>query len=351
MKRWLFLTFIFGFIGLPGTMFLVNTLEATNEVHVTALVKDPNEVAETPSVVTTNGGGGGGGAGSNSQTNESSSDEAESSGDSADETDPDVDSETPVPQPEEDTKPTEDTKTSPAPVPTPQAAIYFGGYAFPDASVIFTVDGDAVFTVTADGDGYFEGAYDALDLGEHIFSFQAQSYDDNESRLVSYAYTVQNESPLYISSILLPPIFASTDEGQGLGGVAIPGAEIQVYGVSQGTQELVTLDTIQVNDDGTYSYDVDLKAGAYSQYYVACTFEGQECGYSGIVPVQLVGGTYEIPSNVFADFTKDIKVDFVDFSFMRAAYLSGQSILFYDLDEDGALTIKDFSLLDYQWTQ
>jgi hypothetical protein len=64
-----------------------------------------------------------------------------------------------------------------------------------------------------------------------------------------------------------------------------------------------------------------------------------------------VGGLYEIPGNVFADFTADIKVNFVDFSFMRAAYLSGESILFYDLDEDGVLTLKDFSLLDYQWTQ
>ena len=99
------------------------------------------------------------------------------------------------------------------------------------------------------------------------------------------------------------------------------------------------------------TYEVDLKEGAYSQYYVSCSYEGQGCGYSGIVPIQVIGDTYEIPSNIFADFTQDVEVNFIDFSFMRSAFLSSQSILFYDLDEDGDLTLKDFSLLDYQWTR
>jgi hypothetical protein len=128
-----------------------------------------------------------------------------------------------VPQPDEDTKSTQEIKPTPDSTPDPRAAVYFGGYTFPSAVVIFTVDGETVFTVSADSEGYFEGSYDELDLGEHIFSFQAQSYDEQESRLVSYSYSVQNESPLYISTVLLPPIFASTDEGQGIGGVAIPG--------------------------------------------------------------------------------------------------------------------------------
>jgi hypothetical protein len=73
MKRWLFLTFIVGLIGLPGTMFLVNTLEATNEVHVTALVRDPNTIEETAVVTSTSGGGGAASSGSSSNEETSGS--------------------------------------------------------------------------------------------------------------------------------------------------------------------------------------------------------------------------------------------------------------------------------------
>lgn len=352
MKRWLLLTFIFGLIGLPGTLFLVNTLEVSNQVHVTALVEESGgtEIAEVSS---SSGSGGGlnGQAAEFSDNQESdevdnlnaNSDENES--DSKDEEDGSI-----VDEPDELEESDEEAEEEVI-APEPQAALYFGGYAFPNAQIIFTLDGEATYTFSADSEGYFEGSFGALTMGEHIFSFQAASYEDKESRLISYAYTVVNESPLYITSILLPPIFGSVENGQGLGGVAIPGSEIQVYGVSQSDQKLVELETIQVNEDGTYKYEVDLKDGAYSQYYVACSFQGQECGYSGIIPVQVVGGFYEIPSNVFADFTNDIQVNFVDFSFMRAAFLSDKDILFYDLDEDGELTVKDFSLLDYQWTQ
>ena len=319
MKRWLLLTFAFAFIGLPGTLLLVNTLEVSNQVHVTALVGDPNEPVNSPTVITTSGGGGGSDNGTIA-----------------------VNIPTTVDQPNEDTSSTEQEL---------QTVIYFGGYAFPNAEVTFTLDVDFSFTVSANDEGYFEGSYDELYMGEHIFTFQALSYEGEESRLVSYAYNVQNEAALYISSVLLPPIFGSNQGGDGLSGVAIPGSEIQVFGVSQGSQALVGLETIQVGSDGTYAYEVDLKEGAYSQYYVSCSYEGQGCGYSGIVPIQVIGDTYEIPSNIFADFTQDVEVNFIDFSFMRSAFLSSQSILFYDLDEDGDLTLKDFSLLDYQWTR
>lgn len=352
MKRWLLLTFIFGLIGLPGTLFLVNTLEVSNQVHVTALVeeRESSQISEISSVSESGGGlnGQAGESSDNQESDEVDSFDANSDENESDSTDEEDGLTIDEPDELEESDEKEDETTI---VPEPQAAIYFGGYAFPNAQVVFTLDGEASYTFYADSEGYFEGSFGDLTMGQHIFSFQAESFEGKESRLVSYAYTVVSESPLYISSILLPPIFGSVENGQGLGGVAIPGSEIQVYGVSQSDQKLVELETIQVNEDGTYKYEVDLKDGAYSQYYVACSFQGQECGYSGIIPVQVVGGIYEIPSNVFADFTNDIQVNFVDFSFMRAAFLSDKNILFYDLDEDGDLTVKDFSLLDYQWTQ
>lgn len=360
MKRWIFLTAIFAILGLPGTMFLVSTLEVSNDVHITATVQGPeSDNSENSSVVSSGGGGGWGGrnSGSGSSQNDDEDDEDQNTDDvNFDETDSsEANSDEELQIEESVTEDDADEKieepSSPEPKKDPEALIYFGGYAFPNAVISFTLDGEPMFTVNADADGYFEGNYDSLPLGEHIFTFQAEDYEEVTTRTVSYAYNVVNESPLYISSILLPPLFEPAENGTGMNGLSIPGAEIQVFGVTQNGQELVEVETIIVNADGTYSYELDLKDGAFNQYYVSCTYKEKECGYSGIIQVQIVDGSYEIPSNVFADFTKDVAVNFVDFSFMRAAFLNKANLLFYDLDEDGALTLKDFSLLNYQWTQ
>lgn len=361
MKRWLFLTVIFGLLSLPGTMFLVSTLELSNEVHITATVEGPESESgggSSNSIVPSSGGGGGGGqtSGATSQND----DKDEKNDDEIDEIDEeneedsgndesDDDGQSGAPSLEEDSE--EKVEETPVPEEDPKTVLVFGGYAFPNAVVTFTLDGEAIFSVEADSEGYFEASYDELTFGEHVFTFQAESYEDEQTRTVSYAYTVVNESPLYISSILLPPLFEPVDNGTSLGGLSIPGAEIQVFGVTQDGKTLIEVETIIVNEDGTYFYDLDLKDGAFNQYYVSCMYKGEECGYSGIIPVQIVDGVYEIPSNVFADFTQDVEVNFVDFSFMRAAFLSNANLLFYDLDEDGSLTMKDFSLLNYQWTQ
>lgn len=354
MKRWLLVFSALTLLGLPGTLFLANLLEVSNEVHITATVEDPNAAPSDSSAVVSNSSGQGGGSGASSnQSSSTNEDEEDGSNQSEEGSSGQTQGSQAGESESNDTiseTPSTDS-TDAEELEEPMATLYFGGYAFPNASVQFSIDGTHVSTLTADEDGYFEGSYSELVFGGHIFSFQAESYAGDESRLVSYSYTVQNESPIYISSILLPPIFTPADSGEGLAGVAIPGAEIEVYGVEQNGSGLVLLETIHVPDDGAYSYEVDLKTKAYDQYYVACTFKGQACGYSGIIQVQNIGANNAVPTNVFADFTNDVEVNFVDFSFMRAAFLSDVSILFYDLDEDGALTIKDFSLLNYQWTQ
>lgn len=362
MKSWLLALLAFVLLGIPGTMFVANVLTATNEVNITAVVEDPNALVEeeTPVVVPviTDGGNGSGGSGrgGSDQDSDSGSDSDSESIESSEGISDQTNASSSV---EGSSSGGSSSPTSSAPVSAPEsveeqaleASIFFGGYAFPNATVRFSIDGNSAVTAMADGAGYFQGSFSGVHLGDHIFSFQAADYSGEESRLVSYSYTVQNESPLYISSIFLPPIFAPASSGDTLTGVSIPGSEILVYGVSQMAQDLVLLDTIQVPEDGSYSYAVDLKSEGFDQYYVACNFKGKACGFSGIIPVQNIGVGDEIPTNIFADFTNDISVNFVDFSFMRAAFLSDVSILFYDLDEDGELTVKDFSLLNYHWTQ
>lgn len=356
MKRWLLVLSALTLLGVPGTLFVANVLDVSNEVHITATVEDPNAIPEEEpnSVVptSTSGGGGGGGNGSNSNS-QSAAGEEETDEESQPDSTPDssVPTDSSIADEQGDQASQNSTEEADEVEEEERAIIYFGGYAFPNATIQFSLDGGVVLTAVADDTGYFEGNYSGLALGDHVFSFQAKDYKGDESRLVSYSYTVQSASPLYASSILLPPIFAPGNNGDALNGVAIPGAQIEVYGVTQSGQELVLLQTIDVPSDGSYKYEVDLKSEGYDQYYVACSFKGNSCGFSGVVPVQNVSANFEVPGNVFADFTNDVEVNFVDFSFMRAAFLSEVSILFYDLDEDGELTLKDFSLLNYQWTQ
>lgn len=354
MKRWLFLTVVFGLIGLPGTMFLVSTLEVSNDVHITATVRSlESESSASSGTPDTAGGRNSGTRSSQSEEDEEDEDSGEEDLDEEEDNNQDDANEASGDEGDAGSNETQEQASAPEPIleEERETIVIFGGYAFPNAMVTFTLDGEVVLTIDADEEGYFEGNYDELAFGEHVFTFQAEDYNDAQTRTVSYAYTVINESPLYISSILLPPLFEPAENGTDLEGLSIPGAEIQVFGVTQDGQDLIEVESIIVDEDGTYSYELNLKDGAFNQYYVSCTYEGKECGYSGIIPVQIVDGAYEIPSNVFADFTQDVEVNFVDFSFMRAAFLSKANLLFYDLDEDGELTLKDFSLLNYQWTQ
>lgn len=363
MKWWLSILALFVLASVPAAYLYADVLIGTNQVTITAEVVDlgasaPATESNTPSSTTSSGGGSGSGIW-HFITSFFGDDSGTVSGNSNTSTDGTSDNGTNASGISEAGSSTETTATDSTNTealaseipPVPTTSVRFGGYTFPNAIVTFTLDGATAYTIQADADGYFEGAYSAVEEGEHAFTFQAQDYADQSSRLTSYVYTVLPDSPVYIAPILLPPIFGFSSTGE-LSGTAIPGSTVQVYGVDTATQDLFPVNRVEVSADGTFSYDIDLKNfPLYDQYYVSCEYEGKSCGYSGIIQVQAVGESASAPTEIFADFTQDVRVNYVDFSFMRAAFLNHKNLLLYDLNQDGKIDLQDFSLLNYQWTQ
>ena len=362
MKNWLATLLAFLVLVVPSAYLLTDVMSASNSVHITAIVPEPSTPTEIPpsSSVTSSGsstGSSGGGAFS-SNTEASSSEASSESTSDANTAENDTGGDSggvsaggSSTSSNNTTGVIENTPSTPPPaLPPPTAVVRYGGYTFPNATVTFSLNGVFVTTLQADATGYFVGS-SSVPVGDAIFTFQASDMLGNDSRLTSYAYTVQNESPVIISSIVLPPLFDVSPAGD-LSGVAIPGAEIVVYGMSDGDQELHPLSTITVNGDGTYTYDFDFKKDlSYDRYYVACSWEGVDCGTSGIVQVQMVGESNKFIGEVLADFTEDIEVNYVDFAFMRNAFLKDPYNPVYDLNQDGVVNLADFSLLNYQWSQ
>lgn len=354
MKLWfVLLSLLFIFIA-PAVYLFADTLSISNEVHITATV--PELESESSSNVSSGSGGGGSWGGQiinirdDEKGDEKDEEEEEADdieGDGGSEPEPDIAPETGIVVDDKEEK-EEEVLDEPAEPDTTN--IYFGGYSFPDATISYSLNGDVISTIQADTSGYFEGIYPSVEAGENTFSFQAENYEGDESHLVSYAYTVQTTSPVYISGIVLPPILDVSSEGD-LEGIAIPGSEIQIFGVDLSDQSLHIVNTISVNPDGTYAIEFDLRdPTVYDQYYVGCEWKGLDCGFSQVVEVQMVGDSYKFVGEVFADFTQDVEVNFVDFAFIRAAFLSGKNNPVYDLNKDGTINLVDFSLLNYQWT-
>lgn len=351
MKLWfVLLSLLFIFVA-PAVYLFTDTLSASNEVHITATV--PELESESSSNVSSDGGGGGSWSGQiinvrDDEEVEEEDEDGEEETEEGEENEPEPDNapETDVVTDDEEVE--EEALDEPA-EPT-STNVYFGGYSFPNATISYSLNGEVISTIQADATGYFEGVYASVEAGENTFSFQAENYEGDESHLVSYAYTVQTASPVYISGVVLPPILDVSSEGD-LEGIAIPGSEIQIYGVDLSDQSLHVVNTISVNPDGTYAIEFDLRdPTVYDQYYVGCEWEGLDCGFSQVIEVQMVGDSYKFVGEVFADFTQDVEVNFVDFAFIRAAFLSGKNNPVYDLNKDGTIDLVDFSLLNYQWT-
>lgn len=346
--------FVLGILmSVPSYYLYTSVLEGSNEVHVTAIVPDNSSSSDTES---SNSSGswtqifnGINSGNNNGPQTDDLSDGTESS------TGPGAGSESStqvaVTDPDAEIGSTDSLKTNEEILPpTPQTSVHFGGYSFPGAQVTFTLNGDESLVIQADEKGYFEGEVNEVFLGENVFTFVAEGYEGNSSNLVSYNYTIQNESPVYIPYILLPPVIYITGAGA-LEGIAIPGSTLDVYGVSTQDQSLVIVDTVQVDADGNFNIEFDLgQALPYEQFYLSCELENAECGYSNVIHVQTVGSTSRFIEEVFADFTKDIQVNFIDFAFMREAFLKNNPNILYDLNQDGVLDLEDFSLLNYQWT-
>ncbi len=334
-------------LALPPAYFLASVLQSSNDVYITAVVPDSNSDEGTSS----SGGGAGGGRPPNSTQGSQgggmvATDSDETAEDGSTSTEQSSTGETNSESSTSQTGTEVTTKTTPA---APETTVRFGGYAFPNAQVTFTLNGQTS-TLVADEEGYFEGSSSHVPMGENNFSFLAEDYLGNKTSLVTYSYTVQNESPLFISYVLLPPIVYIDETGE-IEGLAIPGSQLQVYGVKGEDQTLETIKTIDVDENGSFSLDFDLSQQfLYDQIYVSCAVESTECGYSGIIQVQTLGTERRFILGTGADFTQDIQVNFIDFAFMRAAFLKGNTSLLYDLNQDGKVDLVDFSLLNYQWT-
>lgn len=343
------LLFVLGLLMfVPSYYLYTSVLEGSNEVHVTAIVPDSSTPPTSESTQGSSGGSwmqvlnGNGDEPSNEESEESVESEIPSSSD--------PNAQVAVTEPGIGDNTVDNVTTESATPPPPQTSVHFGGYSFPGAQVTFTLNGEESLVIQADDEGYFEGEVEAVFLGENVFTFVAEGYEGNTSNLVSYNYTIQNESPVYIPYILLPPVIYITGGGA-LEGIAIPGSTLDVYGVSTKDQSLVIVDTVQVDADGNFNIEFDLgQALPYEQFYLSCELENSECGYSNVIHVQTVGSTSRFIEEVFADFTKDIQVNFIDFAFMREAFLKDNANILYDLNQDGELDLEDFSLLNYQWT-
>lgn len=333
MKRVLIFAALLIIIGIPSYGVYVVSVLNSQEVHITAIVPESNTVASATQIIENDGGGGAGTVGSNTASSH-----------------------------------TEETEEDAV------VSLSANGYAIPSGKVLIYVDGRAKEVWTVDAAGSFSGQIKLDKSGTHVFSFVAKNAGFS-SPIRSYSLNVEAGQLYELSPILLPPVFAWSS-AKTMDGWVLPGATLSLF-IDDNFTESRTSDS-----SGWFSFGANDTNVSHS-FYVTCNYFGESCGTSVVLtytaPTATVENpiaethsvgtpgvkineettaivTQEIQEEIIAsyltvaDFSGDGNVNYIDFGKMRNTFAKKIYDPTLDLDNDGLVTLRDFSILAHQWS-
>ncbi len=234
--------------------------------------------------------------------------------------------------------------------------VIISGYAYPNSTVGFLIDGYYYDDTSADSSGEYSVTLDEIARGVYTFGVYAEGRDDVRSSTYSTSFTVTGARTTALSNINVSPSIKVTpdpvDPGDPvvISGYSLPNADVTIENgrINKSSQSLsalsdssgrwsVTVDTSSFSVD---TYQVRAKAkqdGGLSTHFSNYTFYG-------------VGQTADVPIN--ADLNRDGKVNLIDFSILLFWWngTGGDSDPPADINQDGRVSLTDFSILLFNWT-
>lgn len=251
--------------------------------------------------------------------------------------------------------------------PLTTGGIVFLGTAYPGSKVVALKDAQQATEAMASSSGSFEMTLSALSAGSYAFLFSATDAKSDRSTLLPYSTTVIAGGVQRITDIIIPPTLrldkVEVRKGDPIeaSGYSASQAEVVVSLISEKTKtETVTMLTAGV--DGSYRHSLPTTALALGTYSVRARTNlktGQSAwGSLGSFTVgdkNVVTPVAKPACPPKGDLNGDCRVNIVDFSiaafwFKRPLTDVAKTTVDLNLVKDGAVDLKDFSVMAYYWT-
>lgn len=209
---------------------------------------------------------------------------------------------------------------------TSQSSAIFSGQAYPGATIsvlrkLVTLpqyEGASIANSIINADGTFQLTLEYFQQADWLFALQVKDKDNRSTRLIPFSQFVQGGSILKIENILIPPTIDLKDlaitKGKNIEafGYAAPNAKVETYIDSKKMGET------QTGNDGRYSISIATDSLAAGNYFIKTRY--------ALAPDKIS-----------------------DFSEAKAFLISGLAYPKADFDNDGSVTVSDWSVFLYRW--
>ncbi len=244
-----------------------------------------------------------------------------------------------------------------APYRSGDARVIISGYAFPNSTVTFLVDGDIAETTRSNGSGVYTVTLDAIAKGVYTFGVYGEGPDKVKSSTFSTSFTVIGARTSELTNInVTPSVKVSPDPVQPgetltVSGYGLPNSTITVQ---YGTQKSKMQTELTATSDGAGKWTATITTNGFSKgtYKVrakSVRTDGTATNYSDYTFFG-VGEASSVKSN--ADLSRDGKVNLTDFSILLFWWgtAGGDSNPPADINGDAKVSLTDFSILLFGWT-
>ncbi|MEK9158195.1 MAG: dockerin type I domain-containing protein [Patescibacteria group bacterium] len=241
------------------------------------------------------------------------------------------------------------------PTPTPlvgDGVVTITGIAYPKATITFYVDSVAVSSIQAGTNANFQATLSNLPTGSRMIGVGSQDPNGRKSLTVSFTVTLNANTTVALSDVLLPPTIdisafqLARGDNLKIFGQAQPVSEVDIRVYSTEITNKIGADA-----EGAYAYNFDTKPLA-EDYHT--TKSRAVITNVGATPFsQLLQFTLgKVFRGRTADLNKDGKINIIDFSMLLYWWGTSDSrgLSIADVNQDGKINIIDFSVLLYQWT-
>ncbi|MEY2664990.1 MAG: hypothetical protein RLZZ480_95 [Candidatus Parcubacteria bacterium] len=245
-----------------------------------------------------------------------------------------------------------------APYRSGDARVIISGYAFPNSTVTFLVDGDIAETTRSNSSGAYEVTLDAIAKGVYTFGVYGEGPDKVKSSTFSTSFTVVGGRTSELTNInVSPSVKVSPDPvqpGQTLtvSGYGLPNSTVTLqYGTQKSKMQTET--TTQADGSGKWTTTISTNGFSKGTYKVRAksvrASDGMATNYSEYTFFG-VGEASEVKSN--ADLSRDGRVNLTDFSILLFWWGTngGDSNPPADINRDTKVNLTDFSILLFNWT-
>lgn len=233
-----------------------------------------------------------------------------------------------------------------------KTTVVIQGKAYPLAKITILKDGEVTKVITADNNANFKTEITDISPGIWTFSLWAEDSAGRRSIIFSFAVTILEGKITTISNIFLPPtielnkINLARGEELEIFGQTAPEAKVEIH--IESPQEIIRTVTAEKSGNWEFQFDTNyLEEGMHTTRAKAESLEGLKSSFSSVLTFYI--GKYK-EKEIFrrADFSKDDRVNLIDFSILLYWWKKYNPIV--DLNEDGIVNLSDFSILLYYWT-